>query len=170
MVKKTPSRENRSSRKKVSSKKSASATRKSGLDNNRIIAAVSLLVILISLIVMVFFVSDIPGDQKPFSRSTIDYDFTVSEEVGFVLDDDMLHFGGGPRGAKLKRGLDINSSRDARVVLSWQGPGNISVDRNNFFVAAKNSSSVIFTLEIPPGISSGNHSGEIYIDLYDSAR
>ncbi|MGM5481811.1 MAG: hypothetical protein ACQESE_05380 [Nanobdellota archaeon] len=150
-------------------KASSTSKKRSSYDQNTIVALLSIIVIVVALGVMIYFaVSSSPTlEKKPFSHSTIDYDFSVSQEVGFVLDSDMLHFGGAPPGAKLKRGLEINSSRDARVLIVWEGPGDISVDKNNFTIDAGNNTEVIFTLKVPDTLSTGEYDGEIIIDLYE---
>lgn len=131
---------------------------------NRIVVLLVLVVLVSSLttiIVLKNFSKDVPHEIK-----RLPYDFKVTENVSFVLDTDALHFGGGPNGARLQRGLNITTSQDARVHISWDGEGDIIVSENNFYLLADQTKDLLFYLNIPLDLANGTYSGELIFEFY----
>jgi len=103
---------------------------------------------------------------SPYRIETLDYDFMVKDNVGVNVDVDSLHFGGGPAGITLERSLSLTSDRDARVVISWEGPGQLSVSRNDFKIYSGIDESVVFYLIIPPSLELGTYSGTVTFSFF----
>jgi len=106
------------------------------------------------------------ASPEPFDVKRLSYDFEVVNEVSFVLDRDILHFGGGPLKARLQRGLNITTSKDALLKISWVGDGNIVVSENNFIILANETKSLLFYLDIPDDLLEGKYSGELIFEFY----
>ncbi|MGM5479870.1 MAG: hypothetical protein ACQESC_00245 [Nanobdellota archaeon] len=99
------------------------------------------------------------------SESNVSYDFTVGDDVGFILDTDAMHYGVAPAGSSSQRGLFVNSSEDGVVYLSSQGDGNISFSKNAFPISAGDQEIVSTTLQVPSSLSPGNYSGSITVTV-----
>ncbi len=130
-------------------------------DSLLLLVVVSFVAIISTIVAYVLFSPSSP------EHVSIEYTFSVQSEIGFVLDSDALHFGGGPPGARLQRGLNISSTRDARVVLSWDGPGDIVVSKNNFLIQADTQEYVLFFLTVPSDLENGFYEGSIFVTLYE---
>lgn len=126
-----------------------------------LILGVALLSVLASLAVSEFLLAD-----EPFDIYTLNYDFQIIDEVVFNLDEDILHFGGGLPNSVMERSINITSKKDARVDISWQGPGFITVDKNDFFVEAGVPEVVTFYMKVPE-LDFGNYSGELVFSFYE---
>ncbi len=129
-----------------------------------VVAFIILVVLLSSLITLLLF--KFFHQPEPSSVEKLPYDFTVVNDVSFVLDTDALHFGGGPQGARLERGMNISVSQDSLVKISWDGPGNLIVSKNNFLLKAGKTEDLLFYLDIPSDLSLGNYSGEVIFKFY----
>jgi hypothetical protein len=103
----------------------------------------------------------------PSEVQEINYTFRARDVLGFNLDADKLHFGGGPPGTTLQRDLEINSSIDGIVNIQTIGPGSLIADKNNFPVTAGSSEIVEFNLLIPPGLPEGDYEGTIFITFLE---
>lgn len=106
-------------------------------------------------------------EDSPFEVRRLPYDFVVKDSVGINLDTDIMHFGGGPHGSNLQRSLNLTSSRDAFVVITWQGEGDLTTNKNDFLLFADQAQSVRFVLFVSPDLEYGNHSGEIIFSFYE---
>ena len=153
--------------KKKLNKSMSVRTNSSNKTPRSIISIIVLLVvvILISSLVTILIIKN--QSAKPFDVKTLNYDFQVTPNVSFVLDSDILHFGGGPVGSRLQRSIDLSSSRTAIVKVSWVGDGELIISKNNFLVSADNPFNLSFYMDIPSNYSLGNYSGEIKFKFYD---
>lgn len=134
------------------------------------ITSVTSIVLLIILVVLVSSLATLliikNTSHKPFETKRLAYDFTVTNGISLVLDTDILHFGGGPAGARLQRSLNVTTSKDAKLKISWIGDGNIVVSENNFMIYANESKDLLFYLDIPSNASQGSYSGELILEFY----
>lgn len=96
----------------------------------------------------------------------MDYDFVVKNSVGFNLDTDALHFGGSLPGSTSTRSMNLHVDRDSRVVISFEGPGDLVVDKNDFVVFANSSESLTFYLTTPVNMTYGNYSGIVTFSFF----
>lgn len=136
-------------------------------NSSRSIGMIVLLIIVVVLISSLVTVLVFKGvNPKPYEIERLPYDFKVTNAISFVLDDDILHFGGGPAGARLRRGMNVTTSKDALLKISWSGDGNIFLSENNFFITANESKSLMFYLDIPPDLEEGSYSGELVFEFY----
>ena len=129
-----------------------------------LVAFIIIIVLLSSLITLLLF--NIFHEPKPAVVEVLPYDFTVTNSVSFVLETDKLHFGGGPLSARLERGMNLSTSQDSLVKISWDGPGNIMVSDNDFLLSANTPKDITFYLDIPDDLSLGNYSGKIIFKFY----
>ncbi len=106
-------------------------------------------------------------EEEPFDIFILPYDFQVINEVGFVLDADILHFGGCNPGAKMVRDINLSSKKDARVNIVWSGPGDLIVSKNNFILEADTVEVITFTMYVPETLDYGNYSGEVVFSFYE---
>ena len=81
----------------------------------RVVLLLAIIVVVSSLVtfLLLHFFNERPDEVK-----FIEYDYSVKERVGLVLDNDALHFGGGPPGARLQRSINLSTSKAARVHVS----------------------------------------------------
>jgi len=126
--------------------------------------------ILIVLLIIIIFFSALPiiiyqTTERPYLIQTLAYDFSVKESVGFMLDSDILHFGGGPVGSGLERGMNVTSKETALVKIYAQGQGDIVISDNDFMVYANQSHPLIFTLTVPT-LPFGTYNGTVYFEFY----
>lgn len=132
---------------------------------------VVLLLIAIALIT-VFIVSLITGGirskkETPFLVQKLDYDFVVMNSLGFNIDTDAVHFGGGHPGFQLTRTVNITVDRPASLVIYSKGPGVISVKNNNFVLPVNKTIALNLSLVIPDNLTYGNYSGELFFEYYN---
>lgn len=104
--------------------------------------------------------------EKPFAVEILSYNYAVVDDVGLVLDTDALNFGEAPPLATVKRGINISTSRPARVHIRVDTT-NIAVDKNDFIVMPGISQPVSFVLLIPEFANRGNYTGNITLLFYD---
>lgn len=145
-------------------KKKRVPKRKNDLTSVTNIVLLIIVVVLVSSLVTLLIVNH--THKKTFEVKRLAYDFTVTDGVSMLLDTDILHFGGGPAGARLQRGLNITTSKDAKVKISWIGDGNIVVSENNFLIHANESKNLLFYLDIPSNASQGSYTGELIFEFY----
>lgn len=130
------------------------------------------LIISILIILLVYGVSllliSVFSMSAPYRVESMPYDFIVKDNIGFNLDSDYMHFGGGPNGATLERSMTLFSDRPAKVSITWEGEGNLNVNKNNFKIAPNVSESITFYLVIPEGLPPGNYSGLVFFRFFDS--
>ena len=138
--------------------------RSSPLSRKRILLF-SIIIILLVYGVSMLLIS-IFSMSSPYRIEVMDYDFTVKDGIGINLDSDYLHFGGGPSGAFLERSISITSDMPAKVSISWEGPGDLSVDKNDFKIGANETTPVTFYLGIPENLSLGNYSGTVFLRFF----
>jgi hypothetical protein len=105
-------------------------------------------------------------DTSPDEIKTLKYTYTAKENVGFVLDTDALHFGGGPRGALMVRNINMSTTEDARVKITSVGPGTVTVSENDFFLPANTSKELTFSLSVPLDAQPGFYEGIVYFSFY----
>jgi hypothetical protein len=122
---------------------------------------------LIAIIVFFLLVSFSSFTTEPREVVMINYTFMVKENVGFNLDTDKLHFGGGPTNSFLERSMNISSTFDSRVHIQSAGPGSILLDINDFELNASSSKEILFTLEIPSDLELGLYEGVVFFYFYD---
>ena len=103
---------------------------------------------------------------KPLEVQQTKYDFEVVDGVSINLDTDALHFGGSFPGATLERGMNISSNEAGRIVVRVEGPGDLIVSENNFYLEANETRLVLFSLTIPLDTSFGLYEGVIYVQRY----
>jgi hypothetical protein len=106
--------------------------------------------------------------NNPYRVEDMTYDFVVKDRMGINLDSDYLHFGGGPAGIILQRSIIISSDQDSKVSVSWDGPGNLTVNKNNFPLKARLNESVLFYLAVPVDLEQGNYTGQIHFKFFKS--
>lgn len=140
--------------------------RSNSLSRKRIFLASLLMVVIVYTVISLLISALSIG--SPYDVKTIAYDFSVKDVYGFNVDIDGLHFGGGPIGSELNRGIILSANRPSRVVIIWDGPGNLSVDTNNFFIDPGVNKSVFFRLIIPADLPAGNYSGNVFVQLFES--
>lgn len=103
---------------------------------------------------------------SPYRVEVINYDFVVKNAVGFNLDTDALHFGGSLPGSTSTRSMNLQVNQDSRVVITFDGPGDLVVDKNDFIVLANSSQPLTFYLTIPVNITEGNYSGTVTFNFF----
>ncbi|MGE0793020.1 MAG: hypothetical protein AB7V77_02440 [Candidatus Woesearchaeota archaeon] len=103
--------------------------------------------------------------DKPFKVQYLEYDFKIKNQVGFMLDSDILHFGGAPQGSQLQRNITLSIAFPSIVKIGFEGPGNIISSDNNFYLEANKNKSLEFILTTP-NEPEGNYSGIIFIEFY----
>lgn len=138
--------------------------RKNSITSVTNIVLLIVVVVLVSSLVTLLVVKNV--SPKPYEIKRLAYDFEVTDAVSFKLDDDMFHFGGGPAGVRLQRGLNVTTSKDANLKISWIGDGNIVVSENDFLIYANESKDLLFYLDIPLDALEGSYSGELIFEFY----
>jgi hypothetical protein len=103
--------------------------------------------------------------NKPILVKTMNYDFQIKENVGFVLDSDILHFGGAPKNSELKRNMTLTTPFTSKVKIYFEGPGILSTSHNNFLLEENQSKSIEFILKTP-NLENGNYTGKIFFEFY----
>lgn len=121
-------------------------------------------VVIISSLVTILILNSV--NAKPDEVSRLPYDFSVTNAVSMVLDNDIMHFGGGPNGARLERSMNITASSDALVKVSWVGDGNLVVSENEFVLRGQEPKELLFYLDIPSDLVEGAYFGEIIFEFY----
>ncbi len=132
------------------------------------IKKISLYPLIVIIIFFVVFSIIALTRSTPTEIRSINYTFTVKDALGFNLDTDKLHFGGGPSGVTLQRTLDISSTYDSIVEIETVGPGFIVLDKNNFKMEAGENTTLTFNLLIPQTMPQGAYEGTIYLYFYES--
>ncbi len=134
--------------------------------NKKLITIILVLVVLsIAFIATAMYVQSV-SRTKPFEVREMPYDFKVKPALGFNVDTDLIHMGGGPAGVTLTRNLTIRSEKDAIVKILMSGPGNLTVDKNNFLVSANTSTQVAFVMVVPQ-LPMGNYTGMVHLEFYN---
>lgn len=127
---------------------------------------IAILVVLLTYSLVLLLVS-VFAIGSPYRIEVLDYDFNVANAVGFNLDSDAIHFGSGPNTAVLNRGVVISASQDSIVKVLWDGPGDLAIDKNDFFMKSGSNTSISFVLTIPDDLPLGNYSGEVYFHFFN---
>ena len=134
---------------------------KSKSDKSKIIFLI-VLIILISLIPVILNLTQ----EKPLLIKELNYDFTIQKEVSFILDKDMLHFGGAPPNSVLQRNITITSTFPAKVELYFKGEGNLIANQNIFFIDKDEIKSLEFELTVPEK-DFQEYNGTVYFHFYE---
>lgn len=106
--------------------------------------------------------------SSPYRVDVVPYDFSVKEHLGVNVDSDIIHFGGGPPGVLLSRSVILEAEVDSRVTVFWDGPGIMSVSKNDFMLSKGENTSVMFYLTVPAGLELGNYSGNVTFSFFES--
>ena len=117
------------------------------------------------IILSVSLVHFIKIKNAPFEVKNLNYDFKVKQAIGLNVDTDILHMGGGPVGSVLERSIDISSPKDALVRIFVDGPGDLTVDKNNFLIRADDKINLTFSMLVPD-LPLGNYSGLVVLKFY----
>lgn len=126
------------------------------------------LYVLLALIVVLALVPvgvAIFSDAPPIAIKELSYDFEVKDSVGFVLENDALHFGGGPPGATMQRNITLSAPYDAEVEVRYDGPGVLRISENNFFIHKGEDKVVDFTLVVP-SLEYGKYGGKVFFRFH----
>lgn len=103
--------------------------------------------------------------SRPYATQEIEYTYAVRDRVGIVLDTDALHFGTGPRGATLQRGINLSLPYDARVRIDAD-TDVLQVSDNDFYLEKGMTYPLEFYLTIPEDVSNGNYSGLLTFQFF----
>ena len=122
--------------------------------------------IIVSIMIFLLFVLLTSTDEVPIIVKELPYDYSIQQTIGFVLDDDALHFGGSPVNTILKRNITLTSEFPAMIKINFKGPGNLSVNENNFFLNQNVNKSLEFILVVPDEMK-GNYSGSVFFEFYE---
>ena len=121
--------------------------------------------IIFIVVVSLFSIIQLTKEEPPREVREINYTFSIKEGLGFNLDEDKLHFGGGPTHAILQRELIIASEFDARVIIVNKGPANVIASINDFELQKGENKTIEFNLFVPD-ISQGLYEGTIEVSFY----
>lgn len=145
---------------------------KKHVSNNQRLLIAAIVVIIISIIVTSSSVirteqtkNNNNNERTILAEETIDYEFKVTNYVGFNLDTDKLYLGSGGPGSTLRRAMKISYTEDSIVEISARGPGEIIISDNNFFLEKDTGKDIEFSLVVPQ-IDLGNYTGEIKLTFY----
>lgn len=105
------------------------------------------------------------GTSRPYATQEIEYTYAVRDRVGIVLDTDALHFGTGPRGATLQRGINLTIPYDAQVRIDAD-TDVLQVSDNDFYLEKDTVYPLEFYLTIPEDASNGNYSGVLSFQFF----
>lgn len=103
---------------------------------------------------------------SPYRVEVMNYDFVIKNGVGFDLDTDALHFGGSLPGSTLTRSMTLKTDKDSRVLITFEGPGDLVVDKNDFVLLSNSSEYLTFYLTTPLNITEGNYSGTVTFSFF----
>lgn len=130
-----------------------------------LLSAVLIVVLLYSVVLLLVSVFAL---STPYLVENIPYDFSVKDKLGVNVDSDSLHFGGGPAGVILQRSLAFTVEQDSRVVVSWDGPGSLSVDKNDFILKKGENTSIMFYLSFSKDLPIGDYNGTVELHFFES--
>lgn len=92
----------------------------------------------------------------------VDMDFEVKDGVAFNLDNDSLHFGGGPPGGGARRNIDISHKYNKPVLVVINNYGNISTMMEpieEFELKPGEKKEVTYSIKVPVNATYGQYTG-----------
>ena len=132
--------------------------------NNIVLIIFFIVLILVSISVTALLYTLIQQNTpKVIASQTLAYDFNVQEHVGMNLDNDILHFGGGPPGSVLSRSINVSVDLSGVVIVSYEGDGILVAAKNNFAITSYEPIELDFSLEIPEDMEPGMYGGTITV-------
>lgn len=136
---------------------------KSRSKNLNSILFLAILVLVLTAIPLYLLYGETPN--KPDLVQTMDYDFNVTLDPGFVLDHDILHFGSIPYGNYANRSINLTTNEDYLVKIYHKGDGNLIVAENDFLLEKDTLKQISF-LMYPTNKTIGKYNGTIYFNFY----
>lgn len=141
----------------------------------KVVSAMLIVVVAVALTVATFFIlqSD-PTVQIKGWKSELKIDFKVGRGIGFVLDNDALHFGKVPKdglgGASMsKRYFSVYNKNDKPIEINFTISESIrdwvTISENPVLIAPKENRQLKAELVLPQnhGLSEGKYNGTLYI-------
>ena len=133
-------------------------------NKNNLSLILLLIILLLVLSTLFFVVSKIT--PKPLFTQKMAYDYNVTEHVGFVLDEDMMHFGSIPSNGHSNRSMNITGSGTYLVKIRYEGDGYLVVNENHFILQDGELKKLEFQM-YPINKTLGHYNGTIYFDFYE---
>ncbi len=106
--------------------------------------------------------------EKKLHTEVIHYDYVVMEELGMILDNDILHFGGLMPGARSERSISVGVPFDADVVIEVVKNNSEIVTANpgQFSIIGGTAVDVMFSLVVDEGTPHGEYTGKILLHFF----
>ena len=125
----------------------------------------ALLVFLI--ILTIFLIINLISNFNILEKKEIFTSFTVSEHVGFDLNNSALTFGLVQPGHSSSREIFIENNHDVSVLVIIQSKGDISdfliVSENSFYLNSGEEKKIDFSVILPKDLEFGKYEGEIEV-------
>ncbi len=104
----------------------------------------------------------------PWKIQSFEAHVKVGDYVGINLDVDKLYFGTVMKGGVGKRGIIVNSPRNAFVLFSKEGSAaDWIVSPKSVFLTAGQNKSVEFEIKVPSDAKKGNYTANISLMFYN---
>ena len=132
--------------------------------NKRVVVILASLIVLVILSTATILLL-LKASERPYKVKTLDFDFKVKDELGFNLDPDKVHFGGGPPGVSLKRTVNLEVDEPSFVKVLVDCDVNISMNSSSFYMEPNETKEVNFELVVPD-VPRGTYNGTITFNFY----